>query len=91
MGWLVEHAANLRNRSSTTQTGETRYEKHHGQKEHDKAIEFWETAFYFIPKKLRAKLNIKWKLGVYLGDAPNSNESFVSTWCGDVIKARGLV
>ena len=39
---LVEHAASLRNRYSTTQTGETPYERHHGQKAHDKAIEFGE-------------------------------------------------
>ena len=91
MKWLVEHAATLRNRYSTTQTGETPYELHHGQKAHDRAIEFGEGVFYLIPKKLRAKRNITWKLGVYLGDAPNSNESFVGTWCGDVIRARGLV
>ena len=61
------------------------------RKANDKAIEFWERVFYFIPKKLRAKLNLKWKFGIYLGDAPNSNESCVGTWCGDVIRARGLV
>ena len=91
MKWLVEHAASLRNRYSTTQTGETPYERHHGQKAHDKAIEFGDSAFDLIPKKLRAKLNLKLKWGVYLGDAPNSNGSSVGTWCGDVIKARGLV
>ena len=66
MKWLVEHAASLRNRYSTTQTGETPYERQHGQKASDKAIEFGERVFYFIPKKLRAKLNLKWKLGVYI-------------------------
>ena len=48
MKWLVEHAASLRNRYSTTQTGETPYEKHHGQKAHDKAIEFGERVFELI-------------------------------------------
>ena len=73
MKWLVEHAASLRNRYSTTQTGETPYKKRHEQKALDKAIEFAERVFYFIPKKLRAELNLKWTLGVYLGDTPNSN------------------
>ena len=26
-----------------------------------------------------------------MGDAPNSNESFVGTRCGDVIRARGVL
>ena len=64
MKLMVEHAASLRNRYSTTQTGKTPYEKHHGQKAHDKAIEFWERVFYFIHKKLRVKLHLKSKLGV---------------------------
>ena len=38
--WRVEHAANIQNQYSTTQTGETPYERHHEQKAHDKAIEF---------------------------------------------------
>ena len=47
--------------------------------------------FYFVPRKLRAKLNQRWKIGIYLGQAPTSNESYVGTWCGDVVRARGLL
>ena len=59
MKWLAEHAAGLRNRYSTTQTGETPNEKHHGHRAHNKAIERWERACYSIPKKSSAKLNLK--------------------------------
>lgn len=89
--WLVEHAASLRTRFAVTKNRVTAYEHLHGRKANDKIIEFGERVFYFVPRRLRSKLNLKWKIGIYLGAGHGSNESYVGTFSGDVIKARGLV
>ena len=50
MKWLVEHAASLGNKYSTTQTDETPYGKHRGHKAHDKTIELGERVFCLSPR-----------------------------------------
>ena len=44
-----------------------------------------------MPRRLRATLKLKWKIGVYLGTDPGTNESYVGDFNDDVVKARGLV
>ena len=88
--WLVEHAASLRNRFHVGKSGLTPYEYLHGRKANGNIIEFGERVFYYVPTALKAKLNLRWKLGIFLGCVTESNESYVGAWNGDVIKARGL-
>ena len=57
--WLVEHAASLRTRFAVTKNGITAYEHLHGRKANEKIIEFGERVFYFVPRRLRSKLNLK--------------------------------
>ena len=51
-------------------------------------MEFGEIVFFYTPKKGRAKLDRRWKLGVYLGHASNSNEVYIGIKNGNVVRAR---
>ena len=46
----------------------------YGRKCNAKIVEFGEHCYYDAPKKLRAKLDSRWRLGVYLGMSASSNE-----------------
>ena len=42
-------------------------------------------------KRLRAKLDLRWRLGVYVGDAASSNEYYLALPNGNVVKSRSIV
>ena len=88
--WLVEHVASIMNRFMVNPDGVTPYQAMHGKRAALKVVEFGERVFYYVPKRLRAKLSRRWRLGVYLGMAPSSNEHYVSTSQGNVVKARSI-
>ena len=67
------------------------YEELHGKKAVERRVEFGELIYYSTPKKGRAKLDLRWKIGVYLGHAWDSNELFCGTKLGNVKKARSAV
>ena len=54
-------------------------------------VQFCERIFYSTPKKGRAKMDIRGKLGLYLGSAWSSNEIFIGAKNGNVVKARSAV
>ena len=89
--WLVEHAVDIINKFSINRTGQSPYEELHGQKAKERRAEFGERVFYSVPKKSRAKMDLRWKLGVYLGHAHASNEIYVGIHNGNVLKVRSVV
>ena len=54
-------------------------------------VELCETVYYFIPKRVRHKMDPRWGIGVYLGMANNSNEHYVACNNGSVVKTRSVV
>ena len=91
MRWLIEHAVDIMNKYSINRTGLSPYEELHGQKAKERRLEFGERVFYSTPKKGRAKMDMRWKLGVYLGHAHASNELFIGIPNGNILKARSAV
>ena len=89
--WLVEHASSVYNRYVCTEEGSTPYQNLHGQTYKWKAIEFGEKVFYYVPKRLRSKMSLRWRLGVFMGNHQNSNEALVAAGNCDVIKVRSIV
>lgn len=67
MNWLIEHAAGMYNRYVVGDDDRTPYEAMHGQRFKGKLVEFGEQVFYFIPMKLRSKLDLRWRTGTFLG------------------------
>ena len=90
MKWLIEHTASIMTRYVVNDEGMTPYQAIHGKRSTLKVVEFGEQVFYHVPKKLRAKLTQRWRLGTYLGLAPSSNEHFVATKQGQVIRSRSI-
>ena len=88
--WTVEHSATVLNRYRVNESGKTPYEEIHGQRSTMKIVEFGEQVFYSVPKRLRAKLSRRWRIGTYLGLVSASNEHYVATSAGNVVKARSL-
>ena len=89
--WLVMHVASVMNRYVVGGDGRTAFQRLHGRRASSKAVEFGERVFYYIPKKLRAKMSLRWRLGMYLGVASHSGEHLIGTWSGDVVRTRSIV
>mgnify|MGYP003336159420 FL=1 len=77
--WLVEHTASIMNCHFVAEHGKTPYEFVHGKRSKGRTAEFGEKVLYHVPKKLRSKMNLRWRTGVFLGTAPSSNEAYVGT------------
>ena len=91
MRWLTEHVASTMNRHLCNDDGLTPYETLHGQRFKGKTVEFGERVFYYVPKKLRSKLNLRWRVGTFIGTAQTTDEAFVAAANGDVVKTRSVV
>ena len=72
MRWIVEHATNIYNKYAMTPDGSTPYAALHGQNPKEKLVEFGERVLWHVPKRLRAKLDLRWRLGIYVGCAVSS-------------------
>ena len=91
MNQMFEHAASTYNRHLCHADGGTPLEPIHGQGLRGRAAEFGEQVFYFVPKRLRAKLNLRWRVGTFLGNAQSTNECNVASSNGHVNKARPVI
>ena len=89
--WLVEHSAVLKTKYDVGPDGHTGYWHLHGRECTEKLVEFGEKVMYYIPRKLRAKLDPRWKYGVWLGRALSADESYIGTADGQVTRARGIM
>ena len=90
MRWIVEHAASMLNRFTINPDGVSPYAALHGRNSSERHVEFGEQVFYYVPKRARSKLCLRWRLGTYLGMAPNTNESFIANVDGNVMKSRSV-
>ena len=79
------------NRYVVGNDGLTARQRLHGRSENSKAREFREKVFDHVPKKLRSKMQLRWRIGIYLGVAGNSGEHHIGTWTGDVVRTRSIV
>ena len=91
MHWMVEHAASLLTKYHVGSDGRTGYARLHGRETKEKLVEFGETIMWFVPRKLRAKLDARWRYGIWLGRALNSDDNYIGTRNGDVVRARAIV
>ena len=70
--------------------GLTPYEDVHGHKVNQQLVEFGERMLFFVPKTRRAKLDLRWASGIFLGNGLSSPESYIGLPNGNVVKARVL-
>ena len=91
MAWLVEHAAYMLNRCSLGTDGRTAYGRLHGKESTARLCEFAERVLWFVPKKHRAKLDARWRYGVFLGRASNCDQNYIGLANGSIVTARAIV
>lgn len=89
--WPVLHAASVMNRFVVGRDGSTAFQRLHGRRATNKTVEFGEKVFYYIPRKLLAKMSLRWRLGMCLGVTQHSGEHLIGTWNGDVVHTRSIV
>ena len=89
--WLVEHTAWVLNKFQLGSDGRTPYGRLHGREGHERVCEFGEMIMWFVPKKMRSKLDQRWRYGVFLGRSLSSDQNFIGLHSGDVICARAMV
>ena len=89
--WLVEHVADVLTKYTVNSSGMSPYEELHGRKANERRVEFGERVYFSTPKKGRAKLDKRWRIGIYLGHAANTNEQYIGLRNGNVIRARSTV
>ena len=90
MKWMVEHTATNLNRYSVSKEGHALYFRLRGKQPLDRIVEFGEHFFFCVTKRARAKPDLRWKLGTFLGLVSNSNESYVALANGSVVKSRSV-
>ena len=73
MKWLVECVSVILNKYAIQPTGKTAYHDLHGKKMSERLVEFGEVILHYIPRKRRAKLDMRWTTGVFLGTTMHSN------------------
>ena len=91
MAWLVEHASFLLNKYSPGTDGHTAYGRLHGREVKDRIARCGEKVMWFVPAKQRAKLDQRWRYGFFIGRSINSDQNFVATLSGDVVRARAII
>ena len=62
----------------------------HGRCSLERIAEFGERVLWYVPKKRRGKLEPRWRNGVFLGRAWNSDQNYVGLLDGTVVRARAL-
>ena len=90
MRWILEHAANTYNKYAMSPDGSTPYAALHGKNPKEKLVEFGERVLWHIPKRLRAKLDLRWRLGIYVEYAVPSNRYYLALPNGNVVKTRSI-
>ena len=68
----------------------TAYAYLHGKEALETLAEFGERVLYYVPAKPRRNLDARWAPGVFLGRALNTNECYLGTEAGGVVRARSF-
>ena len=89
--WLVEHTAWILNTFHLGADGRTAYGRLHGREGRERICEFGEVVTWFVPKKLRSKLDQRWKYGIFPGRALGRDQHFIGVHSGKVVCARAIV
>ena len=68
MQWLIEHTSNVLNKYALGSDGHTPWGRLHGQEGRERICEFGECIMWYVPKKMRSKLDQRWRYGFFWVD-----------------------
>ena len=89
--WIVGHAANVYNKYAVSPQGQTPYASLHGKKLEEKLVEFGKSLLWNVLNRLGAKLDLRWRLGVYIAYATSSKEYYLALPNGNVVELKSIV
>ena len=89
MIWFIEHTASILNRVVVGDDGQTADQRLHGQIRGQSSLA--RSSFVTSPEAICTKMSMRWRIGMYLGVAPQSGEHYVGTWDEHVIRNRSIV
>ena len=72
---IVEHPTNVYNKYAVSPDGKAPYARLHSKNPKEKLVEFGERVLWYVPKRLSAKLDLQWRLGIYIGYAASPNDT----------------
>ena len=91
VSWLFLHATWVLNKYSINSEGRTPWGLLHGREARERIAEFGERILYYLPKKTRAKMDVRWRYGVFLGRSLSSDQNIIALSDGSTTRARAMV
>ena len=91
MLWLVEHASFLPSKIKVNTDGRTGWGRLHGRETKERICKFGECIRWYVPKRVRAKLDARWRHGLFLGRSMSSTSNFIGLRDGSIVRARAIV
>ena len=91
MTWMVEHSAQLLTKYMRGPDGRTGYGRLHGKEVTERICEFGERILYYVPRKMRSKMDPRWRYGVFVGRSMNSDQNYIALTDGSITTARAMV
>lgn len=88
--WLFEHAAWVLSKFVVDAEGRTAYGRLHGREPRERICEFGEQILFYLPEKSRAKMNARWRYGIFVGRAMASDQNVIALSDGSVTRARAM-
>ena len=70
--------------------GQTPHEARHGRRSNGRTAEVGEKVLCCVPKRLKAKIGMRWRVGIFLSTAERTSEPLVGTISGSVVKSRAI-
>ena len=75
MNWMVEHSAHLLTKYLKGPDGRSGFGRLHGKEVTERICKFGERILYYVPRKLRAKMDPRWRYGVFVGRSMHSDQT----------------
>ena len=91
MLWLAEHTSLVLNKFKLGADGLTAYERLNGKQTRQRICEFGEVVMWYVPVRLRGKLDARWRYGLFFGRATDSDQNIIALKHGNIVRARAMV
>ena len=86
--WLAMHSGNVLSTHNLNADGRTGWGSLHGKEVRERICEFGDVILWYVPRRMRAKIDTRWRYGVFLGRSPYSVQNVVGLKDGTIVRAN---
>ena len=90
MHWIIRHAAYLRIKFHVGAGGLPGCQRLHGKSSSERIAKCGEHVLFYIPKRNRARVELRWRHGFVLGRAWHSDSNCIAMASGQITMARTM-